>query len=147
MYHYAVLKIKRQAAKIRAQKLLLASQSGENNLLKEMKQIKKGYSNTLNLPECVDNVEGEDEIAEEFRTVYHELYTSADTSDGVSIIKDSLKEMISPESLHEVNKLNGSFVKRAATRMKPGKKDVSESVTSYIVLHSPCSAPGWYMKQ
>ena len=104
-----------------------------------MKKIKKGYSTTVNLPERVDNVEGDEQIAEKFRSVYHELYNSADTSDGVSIIKDSLRDMIGPESLHEVYKVTGSVVKRAATRMKPGKNDVSDSFTSGILLHTPDS--------
>ena len=47
--------------------------------------------------------------------------------------------MIGPESQSEVSKVTGSAVKKAATKMKPGKSDVSGSFTSDVVLHAPDS--------
>ena len=53
-------------------------------------------------------------------------------------IKSKLATLIdSPESLAEVNRIQGDIVKKACLRMKPGKLDVTESYTSDVFLHAP----------
>ena len=47
LYHYAVRKVKKMADSIRAQKLFEASQSGDMDLLKEMKKLKKVTANLI----------------------------------------------------------------------------------------------------
>ena len=139
LYHYAIRKVKRQAAEIRSRKLIVAANNGDANLLKEMKKIKGGYKETIDLPEQVDNVEGEEEIANKVREVYSSLYNSAETTEAMDTIKNKINEMIGPESLLEVGKVTGAVLKRAAGKMKPGKNDVSDSFKSDLLLHSPDS--------
>ena len=79
------------------------------------------------------------ELVEKFREVYETLYNSADSSEAMNVIKERLGDMISVESLEEVNKVTGSAVKNAAAKIKPGKADVSGSFTSYVILHAPDS--------
>ena len=124
-YHYAVRKVKKLAEEIRARELLTASLGGDVNLLKEMKKIRGNNKGNENLPDNVEGAEGQEEVVEKFREVYETLYNSAESSASVQLIKERLANTIGPESLLEVNKVTGEMVKKAATRIKPGKSDVS----------------------
>ena len=55
------------------------------------------------------------------------------------IITKNLIKICNPESLLEVNKVTGEIVKKAATRIKPGKSDVTGTYTSDVLLHAPDS--------
>ena len=138
-YHYAVRKVKKLAEEIRARELLTASLGGDVNLLKEMKKIRGNNKGNENLPDNVEGAEGQEEVVEKFREVYETLYNSAESSASVQLIKERLANTIGPESLLEVNKVTGEMVKKAATRIKPGKSDVSGAYTSDVLLHAPDS--------
>ena len=97
VYHHAIRKVKKHAAHIRATKLLEAAQEGDIKLLKEMKKIKTGPRDTVDLPEVVDNVEGEEEIVKKFRQVYSDLYNSADSSEAMLELKQKLSSLIGPD--------------------------------------------------
>ena len=56
---------------------------------------------------------------------------------NVNNIKNTLKNMIGPDSVKEVQKVTGEVLKKACTRMKPGKMDVSGSYCSDILLNAP----------
>ena len=136
-YHYAVRKCKAKAEKVNLEKLFEAAKSGDVNLLKEMKAV-KGGEKSQNIP--TDNIEGangSEEISDKFKQVYEALYNSAESADDVNFIKFKLREVISHESTHEVNKVTMESVKEACTRMKPGKSDVTGSYTSDLLLHGP----------
>ena len=75
-----------------------------------MKKIKSGKNNVVDLPERVDNVEGEEEIVEKFREVYNDLYNSADTSQAMFDIKQKLRDMIGPDAMREVDKTSTDIV-------------------------------------
>ena len=60
-----------------------------------------------------------------FKAVYEELNNLAGSEHAMREIKEKLNSLIGQESLSEVNKLSGSVVKEACSRMKPGKADVS----------------------
>ena len=66
---------------------------------KEMKKIKGGSKSGQSVPDCVDGVDGHEAIVEQFKYVYETLYNSAETSEGMNVIKDNLKAMIGPESI------------------------------------------------
>ena len=117
--------MKKRSEEIRAAALLKASQSGDIQLLKEMKKVKIDGKGSVNLPDRVEGAEGQDEIVEKFREVYESLYNSAEFEEAVKLIKSKLKTVIGPDSLDEVCKITGDVVKKAATLMKPGKSDVS----------------------
>ena len=65
-YHCAVKKAKNQADSIRAQNLLEASQEGDINLLRLMKNIRGGKSHTT-YPDLVDNATGPEQVSELFK--------------------------------------------------------------------------------
>ena len=124
---------------IRARSLLEAGQHGSVNLLKEMKSIKGSKKSSANLPDNVAGVSGEQLIVEEFRSVYSALYNSYDTSELMTELKAELNNKINADSIHEADKITGQVVKKAATRMKPDKSDVSGGFTSNAILITPDS--------
>ena len=136
-YHYAVRRVKKMSNNIRARKLMDASQSGDVDLLKEMKKIKGGKKTNVNLPECVEDAMGQDEIVEKFKEVYSALYNSAESSIAMEEIKNRIKEMVGQDSIKEVEKVTGKVVRMAVQKMKAGKSDISGSFSSDALLHSP----------
>ena len=138
-YHYAVHKAKKLANSVRAKELFEHAQLGDVNLLKEMKKIKGGKKQTAACPDNIDDAHSADEVSELFKTVYEELYNSAESVNAMAEIKNKLNDLIDVNSLAEVHRVTGAAVKEACVRMKPGKADVTGSYTSDILLHGPDS--------
>ena len=72
-YRYAVRKLQRSSKLQRAKSLFEASLKSDLNLLNEMKKIVNGSPAMDDLPEEVDGVKGEQEIANKFREVHNDL--------------------------------------------------------------------------
>ena len=136
-YHYAIRAVKAKEADIKKQQLLEASKLGHMDLLHEMKKIKGNKKSNI-LPDQVGKAKGENEIVEEFRKVYEELYNSLDDSEALSQLKDEIEERSKKEeSTHEVNKITGKAVKEASKRLNSGKGDVTGSYTSDAIKNCP----------
>ena len=93
-YHYAVNKNKKLADSIRAQQLFQTAQSGDIKLLKQMKQIKGNKKQHAPCPDNIDNATGPEQISEHFKTVYENLYNSAESVDAMKEIKSKLNSLI-----------------------------------------------------
>ena len=140
LYHYVIRKVKRKANSIRAQKLLEASEKGNIDLLKEMKKVRGASKCKHDLTDNLEGVNGEDNIAENFCTVYEELYNSSPSGSALDSLKDVVAGILDTnkeESIAEVKKITGKVVKDAACNMKPGKQDVSEGYSSDAILNAP----------
>ena len=64
--------------------------AGDLELMKELRRIKSGKSEMDELPETVDGVSGEREVADQFRKVYQNLYSSAANEQGMEELQDKL---------------------------------------------------------
>ena len=137
-YHLAVLRVKRKRRHYQAEQLLVASMEGDVELIKQMKIIKKGIGDgNRELPDVVGGAEGEQNIAELFKESYEQLYNSASSEEEIGTIKDSLEKMISVASREEVEKVTGSTVKEAVSKLKLQKTDVSGSYVSDALKNAP----------
>ena len=136
-YHYAVRKAKANSKKHRAENLLIAALEGDTALLKEMKVVKKGGGGPAELPDTVGGANGEAEIVDKFKTIYSALYNSAATEAEMATLFRKVGQLISPDSLAEVSRLNGGVVKLAVSKLRPQKSDVSTQFTSDALLHAP----------
>ena len=135
-YHYAIRSVKRQEDAIRARRLWEANQNGPMDLIKEMKTVKA--NKVKKLPDTVEGKDSEEEIVEEFRKVYYELYNIEDDFTALEELKEALNIDISTErSAEEINKVTEDVVKEAAKRLKPGKGDVSGSYNSDLIKNCP----------
>ena len=107
------------------------------DLIKEMKTVKLGQK-VKKLPDTVEGKDNEEDIAEEFRKVYSELYNLEDDFTALEEMKEALNLDISTErSEEEIDKVTEDVVKKAATRLKPGKGDVSGSYNSDLLKNFP----------
>ena len=137
-YHYAIRKAKKSSDLVKAKKLFEASETGSNNLVQELKNIRKGGKSVPDLPNNIAGASGEREIVSKFREVYKNLYNSWGSQDDMISIKQQVAALIQTEgSVGQVEKLTGQVVKKAACKMKPNKSDVSGSFTSDTLLHAP----------
>ena len=114
-----------------------ASKQSEIDLLTEMKKIKDVQSQCKAIPDEIDRETEPENILNKFKEVYQELYNSADTSAAMITIKEKLSTLIDDDSTVEVNKITSEVVKKACTKMKPGKMDVSGGFSSDVLLHAP----------
>ena len=117
-YHYAVRRKKKQAESIRAKELFEQAKLGDINLLKEMKRIKGDKKQFAACPDNIDTAHGVEEVSELFKSVYEDLYNSAESIEEMKTIKIRLKQLIGPESIEEVLKITGATVKEACCRME-----------------------------
>ena len=136
-YHQAVKKAKRLSESLKAKDLLEASEKGDKDLMEEIRKSMSKKCKDQTIPESLDGKVGFDNILEQFRVVYENLYNSAGSKDAMQGIKERLQENITSNSIREVEKITGQVVKDACTFMKPGKTDVTEGFTSDIFLHAP----------
>jgi hypothetical protein len=127
-YKHAIRRMKQDANNIKASKLFEAALFGGGDLLKEMKKTQGGKSNH-NLPEDVAGANGEEEVCETFKDVYHKLYNSAPT-----VVNDAKPE---PAETAEVAKLTGLVVKMAVRGLKKGRHDVSGSYSTDAIKAAP----------
>ena len=135
--HVAVKKVKRLAATAKAQQLLEASEAGDIALVKELKKSLGGKATKQGVPDSLEGKVTHESILEMFRDCYSDLYSSAATVEAMVNIKNKLQDLITDNSLREVEKVTGGLVKQACTRMKAGKMDVTGSYSSDVFLHAP----------
>ena len=136
-YHYAVRKCQAAADTTRLQKLFEAAESGDADLIKQMKAIKGNKKHQGKVTEHIDGANGREAISEKFKAVYEALYNSAESGEEMKVIKEKLHNLIGLDSMIQVQRLTGKVVKEACSRMKPGKSDVSGSYTSDVLLQGP----------
>ena len=105
------------------QKLFEAAMGGGADLVKEMKKSHGGKTKH-ELPENVAEVNGKEKVCNKFKTVFEELYNSADTTDEVNMITSEVEIDIKAEFSAEVLKITGQVVKADAATMKNNKSDV-----------------------
>ena len=135
-YHTAIQRVRRAADQIKAQKLFEASMLGNKDLISELKKHHGGKYTPV-LPENVAGANGEEEICSKFRSVYRDLYNSADTTDEMEVIKERVEVKTTADSSHEVTKITASVVKLAAVLMKKNKGDVTGSYSSDAMRNAP----------
>ena len=108
------------------------------------KKIRQGVRTCADLPDRVAEADGEEEIVSKFRfrEVYGSLYQSWSSEEEMLTIKQKLAGLIKSEqeeSITEVVKLTGQEVKKAVSKMKVAKADVSGAFSSDALLHAPDS--------
>ena len=137
-YHYAIRRAKKSADLVKAKKLFEASEAGSNNLMQELKNIRKGGKTVADLTDNIAGASGEGEIVSKFRQVYMNLYNSWGSQEEMMLIKQQVAALVQTEgSVGQVEKVTGLIVKRAACKMKSNKSDVSGSFVSDALLHAP----------
>ena len=139
-YHYAVRRLKREVNQMKIIDLLEASEEGNTALFKEMKKSLNSRNSGQEVPDCLEGKVSHTDIVEKFRDCFSELYNACDRSQEMKSLNEKIKQLIRDDSgvsALEVNRINPTVVKQAATRMKPNKTDVTGEYTSDVFLHAP----------
>ena len=136
-YRQAVRSAQREANSAKASTLLAAAESGDRALLAKMKRVMGSRKTAQEMPSCLEGSVGETEILEKFKELYEELYNSSSTEGEVSELLKGLQSRIDCRSEGEVAKMTLSVVKRACSKIKPGRMDVSQSHSSDVFRHGP----------
>ena len=131
-------RVKRASKLYQARDLSGAAMDEDMELMKELRRIKSGKGEIDELPETVDGVTGEREVADQFRKVYETLYTSAASEKGMDDLQQKLQLLLQTEnSKTEVEKVTADIVEQAVTKMKKHKMDISQGFSSDALLHAP----------
>ena len=70
--------------------------------------------------------------------MYHNLYTSAESEDGMAALQLKIKQLVqSEDSEGEGVKLTGEVVKKSVLKMKRHKMDISQGFSSDALLNAP----------
>ena len=137
-FRYAVRRTKRAAQLQQARGLFDAAMAGDISLMKEMKRIKTGKCEPEELPDTVDGVSGDAEIADKFREVFEKLYNSVTDQSALETVEERIRSLlINENNLEEIGKVTPEIVKQAAMMMKIHKMDVSQAFSSDAILHAP----------
>lgn len=136
-YRSAVRKAQAQANKESAQALMAAAESGNQALMAQMRRTMGNKKATQELPHSLEGAEEETEIVEKFRDLYNQLYNSCSTEEEVEVLLAGLRSKIDCRQEGEISKMTTAVVRRACSKMKPGRKDVSESYSSDVFKHGP----------
>ena len=136
-YRSAVRKAQGEANTESACALLAAAESGNRALMGQMRKAMGSRKAAQDIPPCLEGAEGDAEVVEKFRDLYNELYNSCSTEAEVEVLLADLMSKIDCRAEGEVSKLTAAVVKRACSRMNPGRKDVSESYSSDVFKHGP----------
>ena len=137
-YRHAVRRVKRSSKLYKARGLFGAAMSGDMELMKELRRLKTGKGEVDELPDTVDGVTGDRQVADQFAQVYSTLYSSAPSEEGmVELQKRILQLMVVGDSLAEVEKMTAEVVKKAVMKMKKHKMDISQGFSSDALLNAP----------
>ena len=131
-YHYEYKKCEKAEEKIRKSKLLKACLTGDGDLFKEIKSLRK--SSTV-VATSMDGIA--ENIEDHFKNKYDHLYNSAD--DGAELLKvqEETEELVDENSLETVLKVTPQIVKEAAHKLRSGKSDPVFSFSSDCFKNAP----------
>ena len=135
-FRAAVRRAKTEADTARAQSLLVAAQSGDKALLREMRAVLGSKHQKQEVPDQLEGEQGHAAVLEKFRSLYSALYNSAGSEGRMLELQQLMSDQIDCRSEAEVRKITPEVVSNACTRMKGGKSDVTQGYTSDIFRHA-----------
>ena len=118
IFHMAAKKCRRAEEKISKNKLLQACISGEGNIFKEIKAMRKTKQVVAN---SIDGVT--DNISEHFKNIYSELFNSVEDADNMAKVSEAVANKVESKDIEDIEKVTPEILKKAAARLKPGKSD------------------------
>ena len=125
VYHMEFKKCQKAETTIRKSKLLDACINGNGELFKEIKAMRRTK------PLVADTIDGEKkEISNHFRNIYKELYNCVNDGEEVMKIKEEIEENINQNNLDDIKRVTPTEVKKAASKLKPGKGDPTYDFSS-----------------
>ena len=67
---------------------------GDVQLMQEMRRVKTGQGKLDELPETVDGVTGEDQVANKFADIFEALYNSSGSQEGMAELQVKIQGLV-----------------------------------------------------
>ena len=101
-----------------------------------MQDVKSVKGQMEEMAETVDNVTGEQGVADTFTGIFNTLYNSSGSKEEMVELHKHIQGLVqSEDSLGKVHKMSAEVVKQVATFLKANKMDVSQGFSSVALLH------------
>ena len=105
-FQYAVRRVKRASKLNQAKGLYEAAKAGDIALMSEMRKVQSGKGGLDEVPDTVDGVTGQEEVANQFGKVHSALYNSAESTEEMNELKNRIRGLVQTEdSKAEIGKL------------------------------------------
>ena len=125
LFHYKYRKCKNAEERIRKNKLLSACMGEGGDLFKEIKALRKSS------PTVATSIDGvSDNIPEYFGQIYSKLYNSADDKEKLIAVQARAEAEVNSTHVDHVKKITPDLLKKAVSKLKPGKSDPIYSFSS-----------------
>ena len=120
-YHYAVRRLKRNAEVIKDENLMKHCLGGNSNNI--IKEFKKQNHATQTVVSSIDGHNNNQDIADNFSSIYKHLYQKNDSSELLKAQLEGLNSNINSENYAEVDKITPGIVYQAIESLKSCKND------------------------
>ena len=133
-YHYAVRRVKKNAAQIKQDKLIDSLKGGGSaNLLKEFKKQRLG--NVNNFASKIDGISGNNNIANHFSNLYSNLYSRNKSEPEMKVFLDNLNDSININDLSEIDRVTPAIVFQAISSLHKNKSDNTYAWKSDAIIY------------
>ena len=120
-YRYAVRRTKRQDAQLRKSSYVQACLDGKVSDI--LSDIKKSRAKNKSCAQTIDGFSGLDEIADNFKNIYCEIYNTHKSKDELDSFIESNNNMIKQQDVNLVDKITPQLVSKTIKKMKNSKND------------------------
>ena len=134
LYHYQYRKCRNAEEKIKRDKLLNACLGDGGDLFEQIKALRKSPSG---IATSIDGVSAD--IPGHFSAIYSQLYNSADDSEDLKAVHARVEAEVNMSHLDKVAKITPELLRKAASKLKPGKSDPIYSFSSDCFRDGPDS--------
>ena len=122
VFHYAVRRVKRNAAKIKQDKLINSlEEGGSSNLIKELKYQR--LTKVKNDASKIDGKSGLNNIANHFGSIYSDLYSRNNSENDMNVFLQNLNNGININNFDEIEKVTSGIVYQAICSLHRNKSD------------------------
>ena len=133
-YLYARRRIVKNEKEIRNSKFLQAAIKGDfNDILSTLRRQRRAKPSLTN---TIDNVQGSDEIAQHFQTVYKDIFNKYDNSVELRDILHSINDNLTLKDVDWLSKITPDLMVRVINKLNKSKNDVAFSFKSDAFINS-----------
>ena len=94
-------------------------------LVKEIKSLRRSK------PKVAESIDGvHNNLPDHFGSIYKELYNSVNDGEEVKLINQEVESKLKAKHLEDIDNVTAEEVKKAASKLKPGKSDPLSSFSS-----------------
>ena len=135
-FKYAKRRCQNAVEKIKRDKLIQAALNGDCNFFDELSKL-KGRRNVHSASK-IDNISGEQNIAEHFKGIYRELYNRTGSDQPLRDLRDHVDSKCNIDDIKIVDRVTPCLISNIMNnKLKLGKNDIDADITTDCLKHAP----------